>query len=153
MMPVALTINKADTRMLKQLIGDEAVKKLMANHPEEFTDYYDTMDYLCRCFLSDNGCDAFIANLDANFETVHFFSSSPIGSVPKGVQTPFYPINVLPIMQWLMLRADKQLASVWKPDVPVPDVSESNRERYRTKKHFYDEEIAAAYAETQDRKE
>ncbi len=96
--PIALTVNKADSRMLKKLIGDEAVKKLMANHPDVFTDYYATMDYICRCFLVDNGCSAFIANLDANFETVHFFSSSPIGSVPKGVQTPFYPINVLPIM-------------------------------------------------------
>lgn len=140
--PIALTINKADSLRLKQQIGDEAIKKLMNAHPDVFHDYYMTMDYLCRCFLVDNGCSGFISNLDANFETVHFFSSSPIGSVPKGARTPFYPINVLPIMQWLMLRTDDQLASVWKPEAPVQDLSEEQRNLYQTDKSYYDTQIA-----------
>lgn len=140
--PIALTINKADSLLLKRQIGDEAIKKLMSAYPDVFNDYYMTMDYLCRCFLVDNGCSGFIANLDANFEIVHFFSSSPIGSVPKGARTPFYPINVLPVMQWLMLRTDDQLASVWKPATPVADLSDAQRSLYQTNKNYYDIQIA-----------
>lgn len=142
MIPVALTINKADSVLLKRQIGDDAVKKLMNKYPDVFDDYYTTIDYLCRCFLSDNGCSGFIANLDTNFETVHFFSSSPIGSVPKGTRTPFYPVNVLPVMQWLMLRTDNQLASVWKPSVPVKDLTETQKNLYITDKNYYDTEIS-----------
>lgn len=140
--PIALTINKADSTILKKQIGDEAVKALMNAHPDVFNDYYVTMDYLCRCFLAENGCSGFIANLDANFETVHFFSSSPIGSVPKGARTPFYPINVLPIMQWLMLRTDKQLASAWTPEIPVGDLTDEQRKLYQTNKDYYNKIIA-----------
>lgn len=140
--PIALTINKADSKILKQQIDDDAIRKLMNAYPDVFNDYYMAMDYLCRCFLIDNGCSGFVANLDANFETVHFFSSSPIGSVPKGARTPFYPINVLPIMQWLMLRTDDQLASVWKPTVPVQDLTETQRLLYQTNKTYYDTQIA-----------
>lgn len=141
-LPIALTINKADSKMLKQQIGDDAIKKLMNAHPDIFNDYYMAMDYLCRCFLAENGCSGFISNLDANFESVHFFSSSPIGSIPKGARTPFYPINVLPIMQWLMLRTDTQLASVWKPETPVKDLSEEQRKLYQTSRCYYDMSIA-----------
>ncbi len=141
--PIALTINKADSTILKKQIGDDAVKTLMNAHPDVFNDYYMTMDYLCRCFLVDNGCSGFIANLDANFETVHFFSSSPIGSVPKGARTPFYPINVLPVMQWLMLRTDKQLATVWTPQTLVGDLTEEQRKLYQTNKDYYDTKIAS----------
>ena len=139
--PIALTINKADSRLLKQQIGDEAIKKMMVSYPDVFNDYYSTMDYLCRCFLCENGCSGFIANLDANFETVHFFSSSPIGSVPKGARTPFYPINVLPVMQWLILRTDNQLASVWKPSIPVQDLTDVQKNLYQTDKNYYDIQI------------
>lgn len=142
MIPIALTINKADSRLLKQQVGEDAIRKLMDAHPDVFNDYYVAMDYLCRCFLAENGCSGFIANLDANFETVHFFSSSPIGSVPKGARTPFYPINVLPIMQWLMLKTDTQLASVWKPEIPVKDLTEEQRKLYQTSKYYYDTNIA-----------
>lgn len=141
--PIALTINKADSSILKKQVGDDAVNTLMNSHPEVFNDYYMTMDYLCRCFLVDNGCSGFIANLDANFETVHFFSSSPIGSVPKGARTPFYPVNVLPVMQWLMLRTDKQLVSAWTPPKPVGDLTEEQRKLYQTNEGYYDTEIAS----------
>ena len=141
--PIALTINKVDSVLLKKQVGDDAVNTLMNAHPEVFNDYYMTMDYLCRCFLVDNGCSGFIANLDANFETVHFFSSSPIGSVPKGARTPFYPINVLPVMQWLLLRTDKQLASAWTPQKPVSDLTEEQRKLYQTNKDYYDTKIAS----------
>ena len=141
--PIALTINKADSILLKQQIGDDAIKKLMNAEPTIFNDYYMTMDYLCRCFLADNGCSGFIANLDANFETVHFFSSSPIGSVPRGARTPFYPINVLPIMQWLVLRTDDQLASVWKSAVPIKDLSDEQRKLYQVNKNYYDTQISS----------
>lgn len=139
--PIALSINKADSLFLKQRIGDEAVKKLMQNHPDVFTDSFVVMDYLCRCFLSENGCINFIENLDANFEVVHFFSCSPIGSVPKGVKTPFYPINIIPIMQWLMIRTDKHLAGVWKPEIPVIDLVENQKNLYKINSEYYNEII------------
>lgn len=139
--PIALTINKVDSVLLKHRIGEEAIKKLMTAYPDVFDDKYFAMDYLCRCFLDESGYSSFIANLDVNFETVHFFSSSPIGSVPKEVKTPFHPINVMPVMQWLMIKADAQLASVWKSSVSVKDLSDEQKELYQNNKEYYNTQI------------
>ncbi len=139
--PIALTINKADTAILKKQIGDEAVKTLMSEEPEIFKDYFVTMDYVCRCFLAKNEGEGFMTTLDLNFETVHFFSSSPMGFVPKAANVRFRPINVLPIMQWMMLRTDKQLGKAWTPDMPVTDLTFEQKELYRTHREYYEKYI------------
>ena len=145
--PIALTINKADTVILKKQIGDDAVKTLMSAEPEIFKDYFVTMDYVCRCFLAKNEGEGFITTLDLNFETVHFFSSSPMGFVPKAANVRFRPINVLPIMQWMMLRTDKQLRKAWTPDMPVTDLTFEQKELYRTHREYYEKYIENAVNE------
>ncbi len=137
--PIALTINKVDSHFLKKLCGDEAVKNLMDGKPDIFSDYFAAMDYVCRCFLAKYGGINFIANLDNYFETVHFFSSSPMGYMPKSTRMRFNPINVLPIMQWMMLRADKQLGRVWKPDQVVTDLTDQQKKLYLEHPEYYDE--------------
>lgn len=137
--PVALTLNKVDSPILKKMCGGEAVEALMSNLPDIFDDYFTTIDYVCRCFISRNGGMGFIANLDNNFETVHFFFSSPMGYIPQYSRTGFKPINVLPVMQWMMLKADKQLARVWKPEMPVLDVSEEQKQLYQTHPEYYEQ--------------
>ena len=52
--PLAVIIGKIDSAGLTKEIGDEAIKQLMAQKPETFKDYFDTQDYLCRKFLTDN---------------------------------------------------------------------------------------------------
>lgn len=139
--PVALTLNKVDSPLLKKMCGTEAVNALMTAVPEIFNDYFFTVDYICRCFISRNGGDGFIANLDVNFETVHFFFSSPMGYIPSSSRLRFSPVNVLPIMQWLMLRADTQLQRVWKPEVPVKDLTEEQKQMYKEHSEYYEKYV------------
>ncbi len=142
--PIALAINKVDTPLLSRQCGEEAVEQLMANAPEAFPDQFLAMDYACRCFLSANGGDNFIANLDNNFEYVHFFYCSSIGYIPKASLTTFEPKNVLEIMQWMMLRADKkQLGSVWKPANAVEDLTDEQKSLYLTKRFYYENYVEA----------
>lgn len=138
-MPIALVISKVDTTLLKKQCGSIAVNSVMAGAPGVFANEFDAMDYVCRCFLSKNGCDNFIQNLDNYFKNVHFFSCSAVGYVPKASLTRFSPKNVVEIMQWLMLRADKkQLGSVWTPQTPITDVPEEQRRLYLEDRSYYD---------------
>ncbi len=139
--PVALTINKVDSPILKKMCGGEAIAALMQALPDTFNDYFTTMDYVCRCFLARNGGMGFIANLDNNFECVHFFFSSPMGYIPSTVRTRFSPVNVLPVMQWMMLRADTQLARVWIPDLPVTDVNDEQKQLFRIHSEYYEQHV------------
>lgn len=145
--PVALTINKVDTPALKKMCGGDAVNALMAGCPEVFSDYFVTMDYVCRCFLARNDGIGFIANLDNNFSTVHFFFSSPMGYIPTAQRSRFRPVNVLPIMQWMMLRADRELAKVWKPDIPVNDLTDEQKQLYMTHGEYYEQYVVPLFIE------
>lgn len=144
--PVALTINKVDSPLLRKLCGPEAVAILMKELPDIFDDYFDTIDYVCRCFLEKNGCIGFISNLDSNFETIHFFFSSPMGYIPQASRVRFRPVNVLPVMQWMMLRADSQLARAWKPELKLTDIPEEKRRLYQTHPEYYEIYVLGAVA-------
>lgn len=138
--PVALTINKVDSLALKRMCGGDAVEALMKGCPEVFgEDYFMAVDYVCRCFLAKNNGMGFIANLDHNFSTVHFFFSSPMGYIPKSTLTRFRPVNVLPVMQWMMRKADSELARVWKPEIPIRDLTESEKQLYKTHPEYYEQ--------------
>lgn len=138
--PVALTINKVDSLLLKRMCGGDAVEALMRGCPEVFgKDYFMAMDYVCRCFLARNNGMGFIANLDHNFGTVHFFFSSPMGYIPKSALTRFRPVNVLPVMQWMMRKADSELAKVWKPDIPIRDLTDKEKQLYKTHPEYYEQ--------------
>lgn len=138
--PVALTINKVDSILLKRMCGGDAVSAVMQGCPEVFgTDYFMAVDYVCRCFLAKNGGMGFIANLDHNFNTVHFFFSSPMGYIPKSTLTRFRPVNVLQVMQWMMRRADSELARVWRPEVTVRDLTEDEKQLYKTHPEYYEQ--------------
>lgn len=138
--PVALTINKVDSLTLKRMCGGDAVEALMKGCPEVFgKDYFMAMDYVCRCFLARNNGMGFIANLDHNFDTVHFFFSSPMGYIPKSTLTRFRPVNVLPVMQWMMRKADSELAKVWKPDIPIRDLTDNEKQLYKTHPEYYEQ--------------
>lgn len=145
--PVALTINKVDTPALKKMCGGDAVNALMEGCPEMFSDYFVATDYVCRCFLARNNGIGFIANLDNNFGTVHFFFSSPMGYVPTSQRSRFRPVNVLPIMQWMMLRADRELAKVWSPEIPVNDLTEEQKLLYKTHGEYYEKYVVPLFTE------
>lgn len=145
LLPIALVIGKCDTDLLDGQCGDAAVKRLMEGAPDVFTNKFDTMDYAVRCFLSSNGYDNFIQNLDNNFENVHFFSCSAVGSVPKKALCRFSPRNVLEIMQWLILRADrKNIGGVWKVENIVNDIPEERKKLYVTNRDYYDKLVVEA---------
>ena len=138
-MPIALAISKVDTNMLSRQCGELAIQQLMEGAPEVFSNKFEAMDYACRCFLSMNGGDGFIENLDSNFETVHFFSCSAVGFVPKKTLARFSPKNVREIMQWLIIRADKKnIGSVWKPALPVSDIPDEKKQLYKTNREYYE---------------
>lgn len=139
-LPIAVTINKVDTPLLRRQIGNEAIDYLMKTHPEVFNNFYDTMDYVCRCFLAKKESKNFIATLDNKFTTVHYFYSSPMGYLPqKGTLQRFRPVNTMAIMQWLIRRADKKIKKAWVPELPVGDVAPQSRKLYSDFANYYDE--------------
>ncbi len=140
-LPIAVAINKVDTPTLRKQTGQDAVEALMKAHPDIFPDKYLAMDYVCRCFLSEKGGDNFILNLDNNFNTVHFFFCSPMGYVPKGTLSRFKPVNVMAIMRWMMLRADKQFEKVWTGGDVIRDLTDDEKAMYKTSREYYDEYI------------
>lgn len=140
--PIALAISKVDTDNLSEQCGEKAAEKLLAGAPGVFKDKFEAMDYACRCFLSINGFDGFIQNLDNNFETVHFFSCSAVGYIPKQRMIKYAPKNVLEIMRWMIVRADKKnIGGVWRSDIAASDVPDDRKTLYRTNRSYYDELI------------
>ncbi len=123
--PIAVVIGKVDTVDLGEQLGDAAVKKQMAADPENFTDYYDTMDYLCRKFLIDNELLRFITHIDNKFKNSRYFSCSAIGHT-KGAGK-YEPVGVLAPMQWIFQCADKKMGEVWN------DITFSNTPAYTDK--------------------
>lgn len=143
--PVALTLGKVDSELLDSLCGDLAAERLMQGSPDVFTNKYDAMDYACRCFLSDGGYDNFIQNIDNNFETVHFFSCSAVGSMPTTALRSFAPRHVTDIIRWLVCRADKKnLGSVWNPQKVINDIPEDRKKLYKDNRTYYDEYVLKA---------
>lgn len=127
-LPVAICINKVDTPQLRNRIGMPAAQKLMHERPDVYKDRYDTMDMLCREFLRLNGKANAITMLDQRFKSVHFFSCSSMGYVPRGVMTRFMPEHVLAAVYWIIARSDKQLGAMLGDDIPR-DIEESARRR------------------------
>lgn len=112
--PVAIVIGKVDTVDLAKIIGDEAVNTLMAKDSLNFSNYYDTMDYLCRKFLIDNGLMNFITQIDNKFKNNRYFACSSIGHTKGDGQ--YEPVGVLAPMEWICQRADKKMAEIWNDD-------------------------------------
>ena len=48
-------------------------------------------------------------------------------------------------MQWMMLRADKQLGKVWKPDLIVTDLTDEQKKLYREHPEYYDEFVLSGF--------
>ena len=109
--PLAVVIGKIDSAGLTEEIGDPAVKRLMAEKPEIFTDYYDTHDYLCRQFLKNNGMESFINNVDLKFKDNRYFSCTAIGHTRD--HGKYNPQGVLQPMQWLFGKADAKMSQSW----------------------------------------
>ena len=102
--PLAVVISKID-------VGVMAIKKLMKAEPERFVDFYDTQDYLCRCFLKENGMESFLNNVCIRFKINRFFACSAIGHTRgKG---EYKPTGVLPPMEWLFRHADSKMGQIW----------------------------------------
>ncbi|HFI0061713.1 TPA: hypothetical protein ACGORE_001742 [Streptococcus suis] len=109
--PLAVIIGKIDSAGLTKEIGDEAIKQLMAQKPETFKDYFDTQDYLCRKFLTDNGMESFINSVDIKFKDNRYFSCTAIGHTRDKGQ--YNPQGVLPPMEWIFGKADSKMSSSW----------------------------------------
>lgn len=72
--PLIVIIGKIDSAGLTKEVGNEAIKQLMAQKQETFTDYYDTQDYLCRRFSIDNDIESFINSIDIKFKDNRYFA-------------------------------------------------------------------------------
>lgn len=109
--PLAVVIGKMDSAGLSGDMGDVAVRRLMKEKPEVFGDYYDTMDYLCRKFLADNGMGSFVNAVSLRFKTNRFFACSAIGHTRD--RGKYRPQGVMAPMQWLFDQADPDMARAW----------------------------------------
>jgi hypothetical protein len=128
-LPVAVAINKVDTRELKDRIGTPAITKLHELKPEIYNDEYSTMDFLCREFLKVNGKSNAIQLLDKHFKDVHYFSCSSMGYVPKGARTRFNPEHIDSAVYWIITRSDSKLKALWKQknEVVIGDITEAQK--------------------------
>ena len=143
-LPIAVAINKVDTMQLKSLIGAVAIAKLQKANPEVYKDKFDTMDYLCRSFLTANDKSNAIMLLDQNFKYVRFFSCSSMGYVPKETTTLFAPENVNTIVHWLLTRSDKALGNVWRDD-PITDITDKHKKLWAEHQNDYAELILSDF--------
>lgn len=109
--PLAIIVSKTDSAGLAQDIGKLAVMKRMKAEPENFIDYYDTQDYLCREFLKENGMESFLSNITIQFKNNRFFACSAIGHTRDKGQ--YKPEGVLPPMEWLFRNADPKMGQLW----------------------------------------
>lgn len=123
---LAVVIGKIDSAELVQEIGNQAVKQMMEQNPEKFTDYYDTQDYICRKFLIENGMESFVNSVNIKFKDNRYFSCTAIGHTRDKGQ--YNPQGVLPPMAWLFSKADSKMASSWndiKFSKKIPKVLEN----------------------------
>lgn len=72
--PLIVIIGKIDSAGLTKEVRDEAIKQLMTQKQEIFTDYYDMQDYLCRRFLIDNDIESFSNSIDIKFKDNRYFA-------------------------------------------------------------------------------
>jgi hypothetical protein len=108
--PLALVISKIDSGVGNE-IGQTAVTRLLKSGSGDYTDFYDTQDYLCRKFLIDNGMEGFLNNITVKFRKNRFFACSAIGhSRDKGA---YRPEGVMPAVQWLFNNADTAMLKAW----------------------------------------
>lgn len=109
--PVAVAISKIDSGNLEYKIGDAAVKKLMSASPDQYTEYYQTMDILCRRFLQKYGENNFLTTVENEFKNVRFFAFSALGHALR--EGEYRPKGVLPIMEWILTQGDAELKKTW----------------------------------------
>lgn len=109
--PLAVVIGKIDSANICNEVGDAAIKAKMAENPTSYNDYYDTMDYVCRKFLKENGMESFINNVDLKFRENRYFSCTAIGHTRDKGQ--YDPQGVLAPMQWLFGKADSKMLQNW----------------------------------------
>jgi len=109
-MPLAVVLNKADEADLDLVIGDTAIRRAMASHPDVFTDFLDTMDYLCREFLMKVDMADVMAHIQQNFKNTRFFVSSAIGHTLN--MGRYYPRHVIEVFDWIYSHSDRKFASV-----------------------------------------
>jgi len=109
--PLAVVIGKIDSADIEKEVGDIAIKDKMSSNPDVFKDYYDTMDYVCRKFLKENGMESFVNNVDLKFKDNRYFSCTAIGHTRDKGQ--YNPKGILAPMQWLFGKADAKMQQNW----------------------------------------
>ncbi len=109
--PIAIVIGKTDSGKLSDEFSEEKIEELEFLNSTEKIERCDAVDYLCRKFLRENEMESFVNAINMKFKTNRFFAASAIGHTrdagaynPKGVMEP---------MEWICLKADPQLASLW----------------------------------------
>ncbi|MBQ7264561.1 MAG: hypothetical protein IJS61_00510 [Firmicutes bacterium] len=142
-LPVAVAINKVDTKGLTDRIGDTAINRLMQLKPNVYNNPFNTMDYLCREFLKANGKGNAVTLLDNMFNNVHFFSCTSMGYVPKGALVRFMPNNIDLAVYWIITRSDSGMKNIWRKrnkDI-IGDITEAQRKIYAANSSDYMELI------------
>jgi hypothetical protein len=108
--PLAIVLSKIDQADLSLVIGDFAIKRVMANHGGDFKDYFDTMDFICREFLRKMDMGDVLSHIQMNFKNSRFFSASAIGHTLN--QGRYSPHNVTPVFDWILATTDPKLAAL-----------------------------------------
>lgn len=107
--PIAILIGKIDSAGLNEEFSETKISGINAMFPG--IDKNDSVDYLCRNFLRENGMEGFLNEIKLKFKNYRFFAVSAIGHTRDAGQ--YHPVGVLEPMEWISSIADKQFFSLW----------------------------------------
>lgn len=109
--PIAVVISKCDIKTLDGFIGDEKILEFMSEHNLGMDSYSCVEDWICRCFLIENGLANFVSNIEMKFKNNRYFKCSAIGHTRECGR--YNPKGVLEPMEWIFQMADSRIKTVW----------------------------------------
>lgn len=154
--PVAVIINKADLKAVKNKIGLRAIEKMYQSNPAKFNDDINiARNTACRNYMISIGMANTINNLESVFSKVQYFPSSAMGHMAEE-GTPFSPFGVIEPIGWIASQNNVRFKDILAASSKIvgedsfEDVltAKALLERYKKAEKFLsDREFGKAYDE------
>lgn len=108
----AIVVNKIDAYDLSEIIGKQAIDKVMQLDENKKKDAADLMDSEVKKFLNGNGMSNFVKNVSMCFKNTRFFAVSSLGHKQNG--QAFEGNMTLEPFAWITSRVDSSMKAIFK---------------------------------------
>lgn len=112
-MPVAVVIAKADISIIKQKIGTAKIKAQYKSNQEQYRNFDEARNTMCRSYLSDIGLENSLNNLESVFSHIAYFPISAIGHAEVD-SAPFDPWGVIDPIDWIARTSQNGMQNITK---------------------------------------